>query len=391
MVSMLMALAGVVLSAGTLSAQITVDQGGGGDFTDLQPAIDAAAPLSVIHVIGGSYGPVTIDKSLTLIGDPRPHITAPEGTSGGPFQPPAIDLQGTGSELLTLINLRIGDGIVNAMQGFAVAGPAIGGGGFAQLHLQDCVVKGPEWTNLDGIKPGVPAIRLTSAPGITVIRSDLGASWSVASEVTDVFPPDGVPAIDAPGSEVVVLNSTVIGGSANETLIVSIPPLPQPCACMAETGHGGPGILAEGVTTVASMVQGGLGSVVTHYGVPWGQQLAGDPIVASRSDSYTETLVAPLAPVIGDNYQLSFVPPPGSPALLVLGTPREQPVIAKGAKLFLDPTGPLILLPILAGQQGATFAIPLDTAAIGVRFGLQLAQTRGVFSLSNPVIDSFIF
>ena len=74
MVSVLMTLVCVVLNAGTLSAQITVDHGGGEDLTDLQPAIDAATPLSVIHVIGGSYGPV---------------------------QSPAIDLQGTGPEFLS--------------------------------------------------------------------------------------------------------------------------------------------------------------------------------------------------------------------------------------------------------------------------------------------------
>jgi hypothetical protein len=391
MIRSLQILVALVLCVGSLSAQIVVDPNGGGDFTDLQPAIDAAAPFSVIHVVGGSYGPVVVGKSLAIIGEPRPHISAPEGSSSGPFQPPAIELVGSGSEILTLVNLRVGDGVVNELQGWAVAGPAIGGGGFADLHVQDCLVRGPEWTNLDGLKPGAPAIRLTGSPSITVVRSELGASWSVVSEVTNVFPPDGVPAIDALNAQVVVLDSTVAGGSANETIIDSIVVLPAPCPCPLETGEGGPGIFADGITVVDSVVTPGLGSEVTHYGVPWGQQLPGVPFDAKRIDALAETLVVTEAPVIGDTYDLSFVPPPAGLAFLVLGTPMEEPLLAKGQPLFVDPVDPLILFPIAGGQPGASFGIPLDTALIGVRFGLQLAENPGPLTLSNPVIDAFLF
>ena len=49
---------------------IVVDPSGGGDFTDIQPAIDAAADGDVILVRGGTYSsPEITGKALTLVAD----------------------------------------------------------------------------------------------------------------------------------------------------------------------------------------------------------------------------------------------------------------------------------------------------------------------------------
>jgi hypothetical protein len=62
---------GLLFLPGLLSAQqtILVDAAGGGDFTDIQPAVFAADPGDIIRVRHGVYGPVTVSRSLRILGD----------------------------------------------------------------------------------------------------------------------------------------------------------------------------------------------------------------------------------------------------------------------------------------------------------------------------------
>ena len=48
------------------SAVCTVDDDGGADFTDIQPAVDVAVPGDVILVEPGSYGAFDLDEGGTL-------------------------------------------------------------------------------------------------------------------------------------------------------------------------------------------------------------------------------------------------------------------------------------------------------------------------------------
>ncbi len=386
----LLAGATIALLSTPAATQIVVDPGGGGDYTELQAAIDAAAPFSVIRVVGGSYGAIAVDRTLTIIGDPMPEIVAPRGGIG-PFQPAAIELQGSGSDALTLVNLRVGGGLVSELEGFAVAGPAIDGAGFTRLHVQDCVVSGPEWTDLDGIKPGAQAIRLEFAQQIAIVRSELTASRSVAMLVNDVFPPNGVAAIDAPGAQVFVTGSTIRGSSVGPTVIEGIPPLPAPCPCPAHSGDGGPGIVAAGVTVVGSIVRGGDGSEVTHFGQPWGHQLDGVPIVATRSDALPETLVSTGSPALDSQYFAFFAPSPTSVSTLMFGAPRENPIPVLGALLFLDLFQPITPLPVSAGQSVYGFQVGSDPSLAGLTFALQLGTISSTLTLSNPVFETITF
>jgi hypothetical protein len=51
-----------------------VDDDGGADFTDIQGAIDAAAPGDVIHVLPGTYAPFTLGKPLVILGSPGARV-----------------------------------------------------------------------------------------------------------------------------------------------------------------------------------------------------------------------------------------------------------------------------------------------------------------------------
>ncbi len=54
------------LAEGALGATLVVDPNGGGTYTSLQAAIDAAAPGDVISVRGGTYSTITLTKPLTI-------------------------------------------------------------------------------------------------------------------------------------------------------------------------------------------------------------------------------------------------------------------------------------------------------------------------------------
>ncbi len=61
----------------TAQSVFVVDAAGGGDFTDIQSAVDAASPGDLVRVRHGSYThPVQITKGIRLIGDPHiPQVT----------------------------------------------------------------------------------------------------------------------------------------------------------------------------------------------------------------------------------------------------------------------------------------------------------------------------
>jgi hypothetical protein len=65
-----------------------VDDDGPADFSNIQDAIDAAAPGDVILVLGGSYPGFVLDTAVTVLGQPGVVVHAPvsiEGVSDGPF------------------------------------------------------------------------------------------------------------------------------------------------------------------------------------------------------------------------------------------------------------------------------------------------------------------
>ncbi len=59
--------------AGMAQRTIIVDAAGGGDFTDIQPAVDAAKRGDTIRIEWGIYSGATITKSLKLLGVPPDH------------------------------------------------------------------------------------------------------------------------------------------------------------------------------------------------------------------------------------------------------------------------------------------------------------------------------
>lgn len=73
-----------ILAASSSATTYVVDASGGGQFTDIQPAIAAARPGDVLRVMQGVYSGFTLDKGLVIIGYGTVTIAGDASVTGVP-------------------------------------------------------------------------------------------------------------------------------------------------------------------------------------------------------------------------------------------------------------------------------------------------------------------
>lgn len=355
------ALALLLVLAGTSSAQAVHDVPG--DFPSIQEAIDAAAPGDIVLVAGGTHeGPITIDRPLTLMGDPQPSIR-PRFQVFDFMQPPAIVLAGSGSGKVVLVNLSVG-GQVNGIT-TASSSAGIQGGGFAELHLLECRVAGPFWTLLTGQAFGSPALR-TSVPRILLQHSSLRGADSANDGCYGNGPP-GPAGIEAPTSSVVVLDSLVRGGGSDSICGFGSCPI---------GGDGGTGIVARELWEAASDIQGGSGALYSIQGdpAPCGAAPDGAARQVVRHALLGGELTAANRLRLGKSSRLSWSTS-GSTSLLLIGSKlRLSPLRLPSGPLFVDLHSVSIARCYPAGSGNFDLRLPLDTSLLGREV---VAQVRG--------------
>lgn len=382
----------MLLFAGMLPAQLlVVDPNGSGTYTDLQTAIQAAPPGAVIHVIGGTWGPLSITRSVTIVGQNQPRIRAPLWGFGS--QPPAITLQGTGTESVVLARLDISGQCDGSW--WNTAGPALAGAGFARIAIHDCTVHAHDWISITGSADSARGIAITGNTTLHVVRSSVRASHSYAA-ADDYWAPSGAPAIDAPGATVVLLDSTVTGGQAGSSIFTFAPPAPTPCPCGAsgqEPGRGGVGVRAAILYVAGGAIQGGAGSPV-FVGppalpslTPWGDQPDGAPVLAAVQATFATTLTQTAPLRLGSVHALGFAPAL-LPSLLALGRPAPWPMAVAGVQFVcVDLATPIVLHTLPAGASSYALAVPSTVGLLGYELAEQRFELApgGMLLASNPV------
>lgn len=319
------------------------------DHATIQEAIDASAPGDVVLVRGGSHtGTIVIDRPLTLMARPRASLHPP-AESG--FQPPAVQLAGSGAGTVVLCGLDIG-GVANGLIDYACSA-GIEGGGFDALHLLDCDVAGPTWSFLTGVASGAPALR-TSVAQVLVQGSTLRGANSGNDDCYGSGPP-GPSGIQAMGATVTVLDSTVRGGGSQ--------PICGYGSCPVG-GAGGAGIDCLAVLQAGSTIEGGRGA--TYF-------IAGDPTPCGTapdgapSTGTVTTLPGVLSsdgpPGIGRAWRLSWTL--AGPGYLVgdLGLVPPTPAPPPGGLLFFD--GSPAFLQAVPASGTASPRFPLDPSLVG--------------------------
>lgn len=382
--------AAILVSLFSLSpcfAQIVVDPKGGGNYRELQSAIDAASPGSVIRVLGGTYAPVTIRKSLKILCEPRATITQPDSGSGE--QPPGILLAGGGTDEIVLSGFLV----QNTNAWFHTPGAALDGKGFTLVSVLHSSLHGARWSLVTGDAVGASGIR-TTADCVLVDDSEISASRSDTDGI-DWFGPDGVAAIDAPGAVVVLSRSRINGGNGPAGVTFRRPPSPTICPCPApeKGGRGGPGITAKAVFAASSQITAGLGTKVSVWpeNLPaprdWGRQSDGVPVIAAEHRTLPGYPSQTARLRIGQPWSLGH----GSMArggVVLIGIPRKTALPIGGTWLLLK-DDPLLAVGFPHSVSVFTTTVPAANALVGIQIGVQVLDldVKFLMGLATDVID----
>ncbi len=383
----LRALALLALAAAPLSAgQILVPT----DFADLQAAIDAASPGDVIVIDGGTHGPVTVDKAITLAGvaGNRPFIRTPD--PGDPQLGAAILLAGPGSGTAVISTLDIDGEIAGNI--FGSPNDGIAGGGFDLVIVERCDVAAPEWVFPTGIGDGGHGI---DVGGLLAVHESTVTGGSGVDDFSGLFglfsPKAGAGIV---GNDVHLVNSTVTGGAGlveqyGDTLLCSIPNL---CDQLSG-GEGGTGIVADTLYRQGSLVMGGAGSLYTcsltgaACALPDGE----DVDVGSVTTTPFSFLSAPSPLVVGGSWNLTFFASALSPTYpLVISPQPRAPVTLFEGQLWMNPAAFLVkFIPeTFTGGFTVNFAIPNDTSLAGITIVAQVLDPGS--ELTNPVFATAV-
>jgi len=351
-----------------------------GDYADLQEAIYRALPGDTILVHGGVWGPLTIDKPLTLLGNARPLIQG-DGTPPYDFSPP-ITLAGPGWGDVVLADLEIGGTIHGYAYTATSSRPGIEGGGFAELHIVDSHVEGPRWVGLTGLGLGVPAIDV-HVPFLVIERSFVKGARTDTDDTFMTMGVDGAPGVLA-GDTVVLLDSTVEGGDSGEFRYPS-----SSCGFGCPGGRGGPGILCSTLYHAGSTIRGGAGAIwTTDSWTPCCQDQGGEPMVVGAEIELANELTGPGEMSVGRSYSLQ-AQAQGPAAVLFaslgLNPPRLLPSMGQ---LFLD-LGTLVRLGAVSTPGEVAIRVPLDPDLLGLEVAFQLLDpttglTRPVVAVAHP-------
>jgi hypothetical protein len=369
--------------------------GSGGAFTSLQAAIDAAPSGASIEVRGGTYTAIRIAKSLRIVGAPAPLILPGSNAQpgGGSRNEPAIWLQGNGSDRLQLANLRTGG--TSDGNRFAHGASGIAGGGFAEVALHDCVVRGAPWVYLTGIGTGSPGIELTGNARLTVVRSAIFGGPSDADYLY-ANTSNGAAGIEAPTSTVIAIDATIEGGEGCflGDRFGGPPPTPCPCAWLTG-GHGGTGLIAARAFLSGSSVRGGLGATVLFNPcypstcfTPWGRQPDGAPYALGERRDLPRDLLLLSAPRLGGLLDLAW--PGAHPAPVLLVASPGAPLDLGALGFFFGELTTLQTLPT-SWTGSLQIPIPADPLLYGLPLALQLYYpSQGNPSragLSRPLLE----
>jgi len=220
-----------------LSAEvIVVDLGGGGDHTQIQPAVNAAGNGDVILVEPGTYAPFTIDhKELSVLGDGSPVIVDGGITVRNTLEYHPVLLAGLESH-----GFKHANGDVDPALRLSVTRAAV--------RVENCTLIGTDgiycdWCNPPDLYAGGEAVRINIALDVVftrcTIRGGRGYVWFDGEELNR-----GGDGILATGCSLAIHDSTVEGRDG-------------PSAINWDLGQGGDGGDAVYVTehsTVPSVV-----------------------------------------------------------------------------------------------------------------------------------------
>jgi hypothetical protein len=345
------AFAALVLFAPSLRANTyTVDAGGGGQFTDIPPAIAFAQPGDVLLVQAGSYSAFTLDKGLVIIGygnvlvggtaqivnvavgqraalvHVKPSDVTVEGCAGAVV---LQDMHNVNTVAVQQSNdVRISDVHAEGYPPMGLDGLALD---TARLELVDSVLWGEQ--GLNGGSPGYPQYGQNGGRGISagpstrvhIARSNIFGGLGGDAYTALHYGGDGGAAMSlaTPCEVFVVGPGTLIQGGLGGYAYYN-----QGFECWAD-GAGACGVVGSGdVHDSGTMIVGAYTNQSFHCGAGGGNQ----PAFCGPSEF-------PVVPADPSLQLTGIIPTAGAPITFILyGEPGASAVLNLGRNMILVPT-----------------------------------------------------
>jgi len=348
-----------------------------GDPVALQNALNAAPAGAAVVVHGGTWGPITISRPVTLIGDPLAVIES------GIVPPIALD--GSGAGQVTLSSLEVRAGSHNCC---AHPPPGITGSGFEELHIFDSAViadlRGV--FGLDGLGYGNSAID-ADVPFLLLERSSAVGGGAGIDDACTGSPPGWIPPPAVIGGTVVLIDSGVQGGGNGSFQNVNWP-------TNAECDPGNCPFLPGGAGIACGTLyyDGSVLPVSGGEGARWSpcagsfccQSPPGPAVVASQGIALPDDLA--IGGLVGRRLTL-ILSAPGPLARLLMAAGSVPPSLVPGLGYsFLDP-GTTRSLGAVATPGSLDLDIPNTLSLIGRTLAFQLVDPTHGFS--EPVAMAF--
>lgn len=209
---LLLALAGGPLPAAQAQTVWLVDAAGGGNFSSLEAAAEAAQPGDVLWIAAGEYGQLSTGKRLTLLSDesgPRPRIASLELVGAAGFQALHLEIRslrlaGPGRVLIDDCHIGPGDFWRNFFGSFLVTNGA-------DLLLSRCDVRGGSFAT-----DGAPALVVEKGSTAQVVSSVLRGAQVPASDLFKLSGYGGPALVARSSARVWVVDSELSGGDGED-------------------------------------------------------------------------------------------------------------------------------------------------------------------------------
>jgi hypothetical protein len=375
----------LLLAPSAGAATWVVDAAGGGQFTSIQAAIDAAAPGDVLLVKSGNYPAFTLAKDLSILGP---------ATGSPPYV--------LGESLLLMDNAEVaglrfstldvvGAAGVVLLDEIHVEGATCDGmriEGCAQVHVARSLIHGKDGDPFCESRALGIVDSTVTLTGCTLVG---GTGWG-----DSFFGYPGIEGLDIVGdSQVLLAQTSVFGGNGGtpqisfggqggwgaEAIRVNWIDHEGPASCTVRGtssiqiagGHAGGGIGGEDAWLAVS----GYGTL-TLSGVSYSPQQFGSALDLQMPDP-----AQPFINLVGNDgpeafKRLNLHGPDGTPLLLLASLNSAQlslPGPVDGT-IWLDLSTPLLILPfVLAGQEASinlTFTLPASLTGLdGLRVTFQ--------------------
>lgn len=347
-------------------------------FPTLQAAINAAQPNDVVIVHGGTHDPITINKPLTIVGDPLATIDNSAIPFSDPVPVPAIRIQGSGTGYVRLIGLKTSGTTDGSF--YSTTAEGILATGISQLLVEDCEVNPALWAFLSGIGVGKPGIDC-SAVELKVVRSKVRGGRTDTDDCDYPSAPNSAPAIQAPNATVIAIDSDIRGGDG-AAFCFSTGNCPV-CPCANLGGLPGRGVVAQrlfygGPKTV---ILGGIGKPVLCGSNVIYQQSNGSPSFTTGPTIYLGASLTGNGPLELGTLMTLTATNAAPNTLLLLGAPGSPLFVgAAYGWLFMNPVSMFQVTIVNFTQFGLN--VPNSPALMGAEV---VAQTyHSTTKLSVP-------